>query len=127
MLDIRFGETAQSRPAQRGEKRVWWQVGGLRAVVVTGCISNLRLRNERRCYSALTPGGRLAVLVGDVRRRGSYKPIVRDVMNMESELGQLRSVIIKAQHDCRSDRIRYAHMEDVPIQHEYCVVFRRDL
>ncbi|MEE9295708.1 MAG: DNA methyltransferase [Phycisphaerae bacterium] len=80
----------------------------------------------RRCYDALTPGGRLAVLVGDVRRRGSYKPIVRDVMNMEGELGRLRSVIIKAQHNCRSDRISYSRMEDVPIQHEYCVVFRRD-
>ncbi len=80
----------------------------------------------RRCMAALNPGGRLAVLVGDVRRRGSYIPIVRDVLNLEGELGQLRSVIIKAQHNCRSDRVQYAPLEDVPIQHEYCVVFKRN-
>ncbi len=78
-----------------------------------------------RCMAALNPGGRLAVLVGDVRRRGSYVPIVRDVLSLEGELGQLRSVIIKAQHNCHSDQVAYARMEDVPIQHEYCVVFKR--
>ncbi|MFH1747364.1 MAG: hypothetical protein ABIG44_10015 [Planctomycetota bacterium] len=78
-----------------------------------------------RCYRALVPGGRLAVLVGDVRRKGAYTPIVRDLLNMEGELGRLRSVIIKLQHNCQSDRTAYAAMEDVPIQHEYCVVFRK--
>lgn len=78
-----------------------------------------------RCYAAIEPGGRLAVLVGDVRRRGRYTPIVRDVLNMERELGQLCSVIVKAQHNCRSDSIAYSRMLDVPIQHEYCVVFRK--
>ena len=77
------------------------------------------------CYDALERGGRLAVLVGDVRRAGKYYPIVRDVMNLEGHVGELRSVIVKAQHNCSSDRIRYARMEDVPIQHEYCVVFKK--
>ncbi len=81
----------------------------------------------RRCYRALVPGGRLAVLVGDVRRRGRYTPIVRDLLNLEGELGQLRSVIVKTQHNCQSDRKTYARMEDVPIQHEYCVVFKKSL
>lgn len=79
----------------------------------------------RRCFSALGPGGRMAVLVGDVRRRGTYTPIVRDLLCLEGELGQLRSVIIKAQHRCRSDSYQYAAMEDVPIKHEYCVVFKK--
>lgn len=78
-----------------------------------------------RCAAALNPGGRLAVLVGDVRRRGAYIPIVRDVLNLEGELGQVRSVIIKTQHNCRSDQVTYARMEDPPIRHEYCVVFKR--
>lgn len=78
----------------------------------------------RRCYAALTPGGRLAVLIGDVRRRGRYTPIVRDVLNLESELGQLRSIIIKAQHRCRSDSVDYP-LKDPRILHEYCVVFQR--
>ncbi|MBA5868110.1 MAG: hypothetical protein GDA67_15565 [Nitrospira sp. CR1.3] len=80
-----------------------------------------------RCYMAVKPGGRLAVLVGDVRRRGQYFPIVRDVLNWEGELGQLRSVIIKTQHHCRSDGVQYAAMEDPRIQHEYCIVFKRPI
>lgn len=78
-----------------------------------------------RCYTALVPGGRLAILMGDVRRRGRYIPIVRDLLRMERYLGELRSVIIKAQHNCRSDAVEYSRMEDVPIRHEYCVVFKR--
>jgi hypothetical protein len=78
-----------------------------------------------KCASAVIPGGRLAVLIGDVRRRGEYTPIVRDVLNLEPELGQLRSIIIKTQHNCRSDKTEYASFEDPPIKHEYCVIFKR--
>ena len=76
-----------------------------------------------RCYDALEMGGRLAVLIGDVRRRGQYTPIVRDVLNFPQ--GEVRSIIIKVQHNCMSDRKRYGKMEDVPIRHEYCVVFKK--
>lgn len=78
----------------------------------------------RRCSAALAPGGRLAVLVGDIRKHGRYFPMVRDVLNLETELGTLASVIIKLQHNCRSDRKTYGKMEEVPIRHEYCIVFR---
>jgi len=78
-----------------------------------------------RCYQALLSQGRLAVLVGDIRRKGQYFPIVRDVLAMEGRLGQLRSIIIKAQHHCSSDAKTYGRMEDVPIRHEYCVVFKK--
>lgn len=77
-----------------------------------------------RCAQALEPGGRLAVLIGDVRRKGKYVPIIRDVMNLEAAIGPIRSVIIKAQHNCRSDKVANAAMEDVPIRHEYCVIFK---
>lgn len=78
------------------------------------------------CYRSLRPGGRLAVLVGDLRRNGSYTPIVRDVMNLEGKLGQIRSVIIKTQHNCLSNGKRYSGLEDPRIAHEYCVVFKTD-
>lgn len=78
----------------------------------------------RRCCAALNPGGRLAVLIGDVRRHGMYTPIMRDVLNMERDLGWLRSVIIKAQHNCRSDSVAYK-LEDARILHEYCIIFKR--
>lgn len=77
----------------------------------------------KRCYEALELGGRLAVLIGDVRRFGKYTPIVKDVLNFPD--GEIRSIIIKVQHHCTSDRKRYGKMEDVPIRHEYCIIFRK--
>jgi len=58
----------------------------------------------KRCYEALELGGRLAVLIGDVRRGGKYTPIVKDVLNK-----------------------RYGKMEDVPIKHEYCIIFKKPI
>lgn len=78
-----------------------------------------------RCYAALVPGGRLAVLVGDIRRQGTYTPLGRDVMCMAGTLGDLVSVIIKTQHNCQSDAKAYGRMTEVPIKHEYCIVFQR--
>jgi hypothetical protein len=77
----------------------------------------------RRCYDALEVGGRLAVLIGDLRRAGKYTAIVKEVLNFP--LGELRSVIVKVQHNCMSDRKQYGRMEDVPVRHEYCVVFKK--
>ena len=39
--------------------------------------------------------------------------------------GEIRSIIIKVQHNCMSDRKKYGKMADVPIRHEYCVVFEK--
>jgi hypothetical protein len=77
----------------------------------------------KRCYEALELGGRLAILIGDVRRSGKYTPIVKDVLNLP--IGEIRSIIIKLQHNCTSDRKMYGKMEDVPIKHEYCVIFKK--
>ena len=79
----------------------------------------------KRCYEALEVGGRLAVLIGDVRRGGKYTPIVKDVLNLP--YGEIRSIIIKVQHNCTSDRRRYGKLEDVPIKHEYCVIFKKPI
>ena len=76
-----------------------------------------------RCYKALTPGGRLAVLIGDARRAGRYTAIIKDVLTFPH--GEIRSIIIKVQHNCVSDRRVYGKLEDPPIKHEYCVVFRK--
>jgi hypothetical protein len=79
----------------------------------------------RRCSQALARNGRLAVLVGDVRRRGIYVPIIRDVLLVERDLGLLKSIIIKAQHNCWSDRKDYGRMEEPRIAHEFCAIFKR--
>jgi hypothetical protein len=77
----------------------------------------------KRCYDALEPGGRLAVLIGDVRRDGRYTALIKDVLNFPH--GELRSIIIKVQHNCMSDRKAYGKLEDPPIKHEYCCVFKK--
>jgi hypothetical protein len=77
----------------------------------------------QRCYEALETGGRLAVLIGDVRRRGKYTALVKDVLDFPH--GELRSIIIKVQHNCTSDRRRYGKLEDPLIKHEYCIVFKK--
>ena len=77
----------------------------------------------QRCYEALETGGRLEVLIGDVRRKGKYTPIVKDVLNFP--YGELRSIIIKVQHNCTSDRRKYGKLEDPHIKHEYCIVFKK--
>ena len=79
----------------------------------------------KKCYDALEDGGRLAVLVGDVRRKGRYYPLIRELLTLP--FGQLRSIIIKVQHNCSSERKSYGKMEDVPIKHEYCVIFKKPL
>ena len=70
----------------------------------------------KRCYKALSPGSRLAVLIGDVRRAGRYTAIVKDVLNFP--YGEIRSIIIKVQHNCVSDRRCYGKLENPLIKHE---------
>jgi len=78
-----------------------------------------------RCIESLNPHGILAVLIGDVRRQGRYYCLAHHVMGMSDRLGSLVSVIIKAQHNCSSDRKRYGSMKHVPIKHEYCLLFQK--
>jgi len=63
------------------------------------------------------------VLIGDGRRKGRYTAIIKDVLN--APCGEIRSVIIKVQHNCTSDRKQYGRLEDPPIKREYCVVFKK--
>jgi len=78
-----------------------------------------------RCAGALTPGGHLAVLVGDIRKRGRYYSMAAEILSHRGAFGELRSILIKEQHRCTSDRKTYAPFVDAPIRHEYCLLFRR--
>jgi hypothetical protein len=78
-----------------------------------------------RCVGALEPGGHLAVLVGDIRKRGRYYSMPAEILSHRGAFGELRAVLIKVQHHCTSDRKAYAPFADPPIRHEYCLLFRR--
>jgi hypothetical protein len=58
-----------------------------------------------------------------VRWQGKYTAIINDVPNIPC--GEVRSVNIKVQPNCTSDRKMCGKLEDSPIKHEYCVVFRK--
>lgn len=83
----------------------------------------------KHCFDALNPGGRLAILIGDLHRDGRYIPVCRDVMNMEGKLGQLRTVIVNEQKNCWSDiipmRRRRLPLDGIQVRHDCCIVFKK--
>ncbi len=62
-------------------------------------------------------GGILAVLIGDKRKFGQYYALFRTLL-MNDKIGQLKAIIIKIQHNCRSDRMAYEQSESVPDSHQ---------
>lgn len=72
-------------------------------------------------FSALEKGGRMFVLVGDMKRRGKLYSMIRELICP----GTMENIIIKAQHNCWSDRQSYSG-KFVPIIHEYLLVTRKD-
>lgn len=72
-------------------------------------------------FTALEKGGRMFVLVGDMKRKGRLYSMIRDLICP----GTMENIIIKAQHNCWSDRQSY-YGSFVPIVHEYLLVTRKD-
>jgi len=77
----------------------------------------------KRLFKALEPnGGHVAVLLGDVRRRGKYYFIFRDLI---SKLGDPDyPILIKAQHNVKSFGRRYGIEYFIPLAHEYVLIWR---
>ncbi len=71
-------------------------------------------------YSAMEPGAKMSVLMGDVRR-GGFHSMFTDIVKP----GQMEHVIIKAQHNCVSEGRTYANRNFVPIVHEYIMVLKK--
>lgn len=72
-------------------------------------------------YSALQKGGRMAVLMGDIKKKGKLYSMISEIIKP----GTLENIIIKAQHNCFSDNIIYSgHF--IPILHEYVMIVRKD-
>jgi hypothetical protein len=75
-----------------------------------------------RFFDLLAPAGRLAILIGDLRRRGRYEPLTVDVARLDRN--HLEGIIVKIQHNVSSNRTRYGGAF-VPITHETLTIFRR--
>ena len=73
-----------------------------------------------RIYDALRGGGVLAVLIGDVRKRGVLYPISRDMRWYGDPVSQ----IIKVQHNVTSAHTQYSG-SFIELAHEYLVLTRK--
>ena len=71
-------------------------------------------------YDALRRGGHMAMLVGDVRRKGKLYPIQRDM----AWFGKSVAVVIKQQHNCWSQRRHYSG-KFIALVHEFVVVTKK--
>lgn len=72
-------------------------------------------------FSALEKGGRMAVLMGDIKKKGKLYSMLSEIVKP----GTPENIIIKAQHNCFSDNIRYSG-SFIPILHEYVLIVRKD-
>lgn len=72
-------------------------------------------------YHSLENGGRMAVLVGDVKRKGKLYSMFCDMVKP----GMLENIIIKEQHNCWSNSVQYSG-RFIPIVHEYLMIVKKD-
>lgn len=75
-----------------------------------------------KMYNSLRKGGYLAILIGDVKRQGKFYSLIKDM----GWYGTPIQHIIKLQHNCFSDNIRYNNPKLIPIVHEHLLIFRKD-
>lgn len=72
-------------------------------------------------FAALEKGGRIAVLMGDIKKKGRLFSMLAEIVKP----GTLENIIIKAQHNCFSDRTTYSG-RFIPILHEYVMIVRKE-
>lgn len=75
---------------------------------------------NNKLFESLLPNGRMAILIGDLRKNGVYYSIIKDM----KYYGALEAHIIKAQYNCESFRKQYKS-KFIPITHEHILIFRR--
>ena len=83
----------------------------------------IRLLNQanKKIYQSMHYGGRHALLIGDVRRKGKYYSIIKDM----KWFGRLEAHLIKVQHNTRSNHKVYTNYNFIPIAHEHLLIFRK--
>lgn len=73
-------------------------------------------------FCSLEKGGRMAVLMGDMKRKGKLYSMLVDIIKP----GTLENIVIKTQHNCWSDSVQYSNTNFIPICHEYLMIVRKD-
>ena len=73
-----------------------------------------------RIYNSLVNGGRHAMLIGDMRKNGTYYSMIKDL----NWYGDVEGHIIKAQHNFQSESKSYGG-NFIPIVHEHLLIFKK--
>lgn len=73
-------------------------------------------------YTSLEKGGRMAILMADVKKKGKLYSMLLDM----NKLGTLEQIVIKEQVNCKSDSKSYYSNNFIRIAHEYCMILRKD-
>ena len=83
-------------------------------------------KSAERVFQSVKPGGVLVILIGDKRKNGNYYALFRTLLT-NRKIGHLKAIIIKVQHNCRSERRVYNSDNPflIPIKHEYCLIFQK--
>ncbi|MDE1549983.1 DNA methyltransferase [Jeotgalibaca caeni] len=85
-------------------------------------IKSLNLINKK-IYDALLPGGIYAMLIGDVRKKGQYYSLQKDL----DWYGNLIAHLIKIQNNTKMENFQYTNMNFIPILHEHILVFKKPI
>lgn len=72
-------------------------------------------------YSALQAGGRLGILMGDIKTKGKINSMLFEI----AKPGIVEAVIIKQQHNCVSGRTKYSG-NFIPTDHEYFLILKKE-
>jgi len=84
-------------------------------------IQKMNQIHEKLIYG-LRRGGRLAILVGDMKKCGKLYSMMKDM----AWYGNPENVLIKIQHNADSYKKKYAGTKLIPIVHEYVLLFKRE-
>lgn len=84
----------------------------------------LKLLNHinMKVYQSLQNGGRHAILIGDVKKKGKYYSAFKDI----DFHGDLESHVIKVQHNTFSSSKNYSNYNFIPIAHEHLIILRKN-
>lgn len=72
-------------------------------------------------FAALETGGRMGILMGDIRRKGVYRSMLLDI----AKPGEVDALIIKKQNNTWSGNKQYSNMNFVPIDQEYFLILKK--
>ena len=73
-------------------------------------------------FSALEKGGRLGILMGDIKSKGNVHSMLLEI----AKPGIVESIVIKQQHNCWSNRAVSYSGTFIPTDHEYFLILRKE-